>query len=516
MALTTIPGFNGFSYARISSMDKRAIGKLTDANHLESLHSSDPADYDKKIISIYTQSSLYANDFIDMLNGSTPFFIRGNTDSWKWDIEIPYRFPKIIAIPSATEALAKPGIDGQEFQFILDREEFFIHHIVTPHKQFGSQWYILRDPEPVNTGYLYTATLLSNNPKVEFVEKKFLQHGIELQLVNMSVGEFDQELPGLPGPADKHTMYESLGSAIGYEHKITAWADDKMLRDSNGRPLDLLVYMDRRRNETPVTRSSIKWEPYVEFLLRKAMMDLKVEKMIWGKPGAPKSRGSKQEVKKVSAGVYHRMKNNGNYLSYPKGGFSSTIFRTIFGDLFYRRVDVSRRKVKIFTNEAGFEVFSTSLKTEAFNSGFTFNVGDNNKFIRGSGQNLVLDYAFNSMVTRETGEITLVHLKELDLPQTQLEYGQNLKSTPIFMVFDVSPDGDGTLKNNLREVRLEGMPSMTWGYIDGRRHHLGFAASHGHSAGNKFPGYEIFFDDRYDVFIEDLSRCVLIEETPAY
>jgi hypothetical protein len=363
---------------------------------------------------------------------------------------------------------------------------------------------------------LYTATLVTQNPLIDFVEKRFLSVGVDLQLANISVGEFDQELPGLPTPADRHTMYESLGSAIGYKHTITGWADDRILRDNKGNPLDLLVYMRRGKDETPVNKSMVKWEPYVEFLLRKAMMEVKVSKMVWGKPGAIKTRGSKQEIKKVSAGVYHRMKNNGNYLSYPKGSFSPTIFRTVFGDLFYRRVDVARRKVRIYTNEAGFEVFSESLKDEALNSGFTFNVGDNSKFIRGSGQNLVLDYAFSSMVTRETGEITLVHLKELDLPQTNLEYGQNLKSTPIFMVFDVSPDGDGSMRGNIREVRYRSRPSMTWGYINGRRHHLGFAASQGHDAANMFDGYTIFFDDRYDVFIEDLSRCVLIEEEPAF
>ena len=70
MAIQTIPGLTGFTYARVASMDKRAVGKLTDANHLESFHSTEPADYDKKIISLYTQSSLYSNDFLDMINKS--------------------------------------------------------------------------------------------------------------------------------------------------------------------------------------------------------------------------------------------------------------------------------------------------------------------------------------------------------------------------------------------------------------------------------------------------------------
>jgi hypothetical protein len=47
MAIQTIPGLTGFTYARVSSMDKRAVGKLTDTNHLESFHSSEPADYDE-------------------------------------------------------------------------------------------------------------------------------------------------------------------------------------------------------------------------------------------------------------------------------------------------------------------------------------------------------------------------------------------------------------------------------------------------------------------------------------
>src|SRR6478736_10258725 len=113
--IQTIPGLVGFTYARVASMDKRAVGKLTDSNHLESLHLTEPADYDKKIISLYTQTSLYANDFLQMLDKSTPYYIKSNSDSFKWDIQVPYQFPKVIEVPSATAAFAKPGIDGQEF-----------------------------------------------------------------------------------------------------------------------------------------------------------------------------------------------------------------------------------------------------------------------------------------------------------------------------------------------------------------------------------------------------------------
>jgi len=69
--------------------------------------------------------------------------------------------------------------------------------------------------------------------------------------------------------------------------------------------------------------------------------------------------------------------------------------------------------------------------------------------------NLTYGFAFNSLYSRETGRIELVHLKELDLPQSNLEFGQNKKSTPVFMVFDVSPQSDGSLLNNIREVRVK-------------------------------------------------------------
>jgi len=515
--LQTIPGLTGFTYVRVASMDKRAIGKLTDSNHLESFHNTEPADYDKKIISIYTQSALFSNDFLDMINKTTPYYITNNSDSWKWKIGVPYKFPKIIDIPTTTTALLKPGIDGQEFQTVLDTNEFSKNSIVSVgSRQYGPRWYAIKDPMPYNTGFLYTWTLVSENPLIDFVDSKFLQIGLELELIDASIGEFDQDLLGLPRLGEEISMFESLGSGYGFEHTVTAWADDKTLRNAQGQPLDILVYAKQQRNELPLTRNDLKWEPFVEFMMRKAMLELKVKKMIWGKPGTTRTNGSKQEVKRTSAGVYHRMRNNGNLVQYNRGEFSANLLRGVFGDLFYRRVDVKDRRVKMYTNEAGFDVFQQALKSDALNSGLTFMADSGNRYMQGEGQHITYNFAFDAMVTRETGRVELIHLKELDLPQSNLEFGQNKKSTPVFMVFDVSPMSDGSMINNMREVRMEGAPSMTWGYIDGRRSHLGFAKSQGMNSANKFPGYQIWMEDRCDLFIEDLSRTVLIEEIPQF
>jgi len=418
--------------------------------------------------------------------------------------------------------LTRPGIDGQEFSLVLDTNEFSKNSIIAVGgRQYGRRLYVIKDPQPYNRGYLYSFTLVSENPMTDFLPSVFLKIGIELELIDGSIGEFDQDLLGLPRLAERITMFESLGSGYGFEHKITDWADAKMLRNANGQPLDIMVYAKSVNGEIGTSRNDLKWEPFVEYLMRKSMLEMKVNRMIWGQPGTVKTNGGKQELKRTSAGVYHRMRNNGNLVQYNRGEFSANLLRSVFGDLFYRRVRVADRRVKIYTNEAGFNTFQQAMKEDALNSGLTYfaevNAADTANATMASPQNhLTYGFAFDSMVSRETGRVELVHLQELDLPQTNLEYGQNKLSTPVFMVFDVSPQGDGTLLNNIREVRMASRPSMTWGYIDGTIHHLGFARSQGMSSANKFPGYELWMKDRSDVFIEDLSRTVLIEEIPQF
>jgi len=517
MPLQTIPGFTGLTYARVSSFDKRAIGKLTDSNHLESLqHDNEPTPYDKRVIDIYTQSSLYSNDFLDMINKSKPYFLDGMTDTWKWDIEKPFQFPKLIDVPASTTSQSQVGIDNKVFELVIDTIVSKNMVFAIGHQIYGPQVVVVNDPTPYGAGWLHQVTLMAANTLTEFVAPQYLQQGLDIFILDVMLGEFDQDLGGLQKMGDRITMFETLGTGYGYEHTITAWADDKILKDANGRPLDLLVYMKGRRNELPTSTSNVKWEPFIEFWMRKTMLETKVKRMIWSKPGISRTNGAKQELKIKSAGIYYRMRNSGNYVPYNRGEFSVSLLRSVFGDLFYRRVDVKDRRVKMYTNESGFDAFQQAIKEDAFDSGLTFNVGDNDKFVQGAGQNLVLNFAFNSVITRETGKIELVHLKELDLPQGSLEFGQNKKSTPIFMVFDVSPTSDGSLINNIREVRRANTPSMQWGYIDGRRSHLGAMASQGHNAATKFPGYTVWMEDRSDVFIEDMSRTVLIEEIPQF
>jgi hypothetical protein len=516
MQLQTVPGYPGFAATRISSADARTLGKFTDANHLESLHMTEPQDYDKKIITLYTNTQLYANDFEQMINKSDPYYINSNSEMFKYNVHVPYQFPKVVLIPEETELLDKPGIDQQEFTLVFDRKEFVLHDVISSQKmELATPLVVVKDPTPYNNHWLYTFTILSDNPKVDFIHKKFFKEGTEFEFLHNLVGEFTTDLSGLPNMGSMMTLYEGMGAGFGVEHSITDWADARMLKDGKGNPLDIMVYGKLERGAIPTQISAdIRWEPYIEYLLRKKMYDMKTQYRIWGRPGTSKDNNSKQEIKRSSGGIYHKMINNGNTVYYNRGEFNIQLLRDVFGDLFYRRVDIKDRRVKIYTNEAGFEVFKKANKDDLLNSGLTI-IADN-RFIQGSGQNMMVSYAFDAVTTSETGRIDLVHLRQLDLPNTNLEQGQNKKSTPLFMVFDVSPTGDGGLQNNIREVRMRSRPSMTWGYIDGAIHHLGFAKSQGMSSQSKNPWYTVWMKDRCDTFIEDLSRCVIIKELPSF
>ena len=217
-----LPGYNGILATRVSSMNKKAIGKFTDANHISSLHLEEPAMYDKKYISLYTQTSMFSNDLQNMINEATPYYIDSNSDYWQWKVGVPYQFPTIIEIPASTAGLSTPGIDGQEFEIVVDKKVFSAGDTITSDKRFAPQFYITKDPVPYNTGWLYTCTLLSTTPLTDYVSASWLQVGLELEQIDNLVGEFDTQLSGLDELGDSITLYESLSAGFGVNHKITS------------------------------------------------------------------------------------------------------------------------------------------------------------------------------------------------------------------------------------------------------------------------------------------------------
>ena len=514
--MPTLPGHIGISIGRASSYDERVLGKFTDANHLDSLRSAEPAMYDKKMFSLFTNSEYYSNDFLNMIYKAEPYYIRSNSDSWQWDVSLPYKFNQIVAIPDSTAAnINNLGKDESTFTLVFERASFQINDIITADKRWGDALIIKSDPKPYGVNALYEVALTGENvTNTTVAQSRFIRVGQSYEQVDNITGEFTQTLSGLDNFGDKLTLVESLSAGWGVQHHITKWADQRTLRDSMGRPLDLIAYTQYKMGENGKKETlGVRWEPFIESEIRKKMLRLKTQRMIWGFGGQSTEKTGKQEVRKHTQGIYHKAKNHGHHITFNRGGFTINLLRDVFGDLFYRRVDVKNRMVKLFTNEAGISLFRNANKEDLLASGLTL-VADG-RFIEGSGQNMMVNYGFDMMYSMETGKVQVSHLRELDEPQSQLDFNLNKKSAPIFFVFDIT-NPDGGLQNNIREVRLEGNPSQTWGYVDGRMHHLGFAASQGMSSSSMDPGYKIWYEDRADLFVEDLSKTLIIEEQPSY
>lgn len=512
---TKIPGQSGFAVERVSSMDERVIGTFTDSNHLNAIQGSAPSKYDKDIISLYTQSDFYANDFLNMITKSTPFTIDSNSDSWTWKVGVPYKYNKIVAVPAATDSNPTPGIDESIIELIFERPSFQKNDVISADKRYGDALIVVSDPQPVSTGSLYALKLTGSNvTSTTSADKRFLVPGQTYEQIDQITGEFTQDLGGLDIVGQELTLVDSLSAGWGLKHSITSWADQRVLRsplakDGRGRDLDLIVFKQYALNEMGKKQViGFRWEPFIESMLRKKMLDLKVSRMIWGKGGYSTENTGKQEVRKHTEGIYHKMKRDAHTVEFNRGGFSLGLLRDTFGDLFYRRVDMKNRRVKLFTNEAGIALFRQANKEDLFRMGLTIQVD-----IKDYKSNpMVVHPDFDLMYSMESGVVEVSHLRELDLPYSQADFDLNKRSAPIFFVFDLT-NPDGGLNNNIRTVRNSGQPGMTWGYIDGRRHHLGFAASQGMSSASMEPGYQMWYEDREDVFIEDMSRVVVIEET---
>lgn len=517
-----IPGQYGFAVKKYSSRDNRILGKFTDVNHLSSLMDIVPDKYDKDYIELFTQTRLYSNDFTNMINRSETYWVSG--DSWTWKLKMPYQPNEIVRVPASTSSNLSPGRDESVFELVFLRP-FQVNDIIVSDKRYGDTFIVVSDPVPEGEHFLTTLRLIGEHvTNTTVAQAKFLVEGQTYEKIDNLVGEFTQRLTGLDGFGDELILMESMASAYGAEHTVTKWADQlaasitgrevrrdvRFERNSDGNPLDLIAYAKYEVGENGQKKViDMRWESFIDSELRKEVLRMRTKRMIWGQGGHSQEIGL-QDVKKAALGIYKRIREYGHYFPYNKGTLSINLFRQALGDLFYRRIEVEKRRAVLYTNEAGLAEFRQMNREDLLANGIniTVDIKDYKK------DPMVVYPGFDMMFTFETGEVKVVHLKELDEPQSKLDYELNRKSPPVYFIFDIT-NPEGGLEN-IREVRMKGAPSMTWGYINGRQHYLGHAASRGMESSSMDPGYKIWYEDRTDIHIEDMSKCIIIEEIPQY
>lgn len=62
-------------------------------SRLSSLDQSAPEDYEKRVASLYTQTQVVSNDFMNMLNTTKPFMVDGTSNKFAWTPPQPVEYP---------------------------------------------------------------------------------------------------------------------------------------------------------------------------------------------------------------------------------------------------------------------------------------------------------------------------------------------------------------------------------------------------------------------------------------
>lgn len=523
-------GTTRFVVQETSSMNRDAIGKLTSTNHLRQFFNEDPAEYDRRIITLFAQTKLYSNDFLNLLNASDPYFINGNTEQFTYEIDVKVELPKIIENLSA--GIAKPGAAGGNIELIFDKKEFVKGDRITANRrQMDVQLVVQKDPIPSGKNWRYVFTAVGGQKATSFIDPKFLRVGTEYIKVDNLVGENTTELSGLGSSASKLKLMYTLCEGYGVEHTVTERANYRQmtrpdgksyelrLTEKNGQVQDLTFFGKTKVGEDGTMQMvDVRWAKTVDVLLQREMLNMRVKKLIWGRSGV--WRDENNNLIPVGSGLYEQMKQ-GNYHTFNRGEFSLNIIRRRLSDLYYQRVPMGERKTLIWTNEAGLELVNNELRKEAARLPFTqFSEVGNNviKNVEGGMHGypaMGIGYTFNEFMSTDAGHVQFKHMPALDDPMTNSEYGENQKAPAVFMIFDISNSTTG-MPTGVRTVRTKGNPSMTWGYINGTTHYLGHAASQGMDSSNMFPGYKMWMKDRVGIFLEDPTRCMIIEEIPSF
>jgi hypothetical protein len=499
-----IPRVNGRVVANAhmtsSFYSKNALGKFTEKNFVETMLRTKPDQYDKMMLRLFTDTQLYSNDLLDtVMKSEKPFMVNDPNGIFTYKIKKRAELPKLIVGLSSAQ-----GADGAEFELVFDKSGFSVNDIITAHRyEQETQVQITSEAERYQNGFKYKCRAVGSSA-TDTVDATYLSVGTEYFKVGNVLGEYSTSFSGLGLFDGNLEVMADVLNQYGVEHTITDWADATKLgmpTDATGNPMDLTYYSVTDPTATTEKTKIVGWEPTVSRLLRMEMMRMKANMLMWGRQG--NSVDEKGRPTRLKSGLWQQL-HLGNVMYYDKGQFSLNLIRSAIGDLFYNRVAVAERRVKIYTNRAGMELASTAIRKDFNGQNFTVQA---DKFMDGKDR-LKQGYAFqfDHFMTTETGPVEFVELEQLNMHATFLELGPNKKTPPIFIILDLSgQEGAG-----IREVKLSTRPNMQYHYVPGT---TGFGQSQTVVA-SKDPYSTYVMKDFAGIFLEDPTKTVIIKEFP--
>lgn len=335
-----------------------------------------------------------------------------------------------------------PGIGHAKF-YITFMDNWIKRYYVIQ-SELGVQAYIHSDGEPVQGGFRYEAQLDPAGPS-DFCPLSQLNNGVRWAELNTAVAESESR-----STESKTIMPGLFKNQMGFQRAGISWAGNtanKMMR----------IEMDMGGNKTSVWMDYIMWQFEERWLTEKEHMYWysRYNRMVDGTVGLKDMLTSK--IIPRGSGLLEQITNKATYSTMTYNTLQNKI-----GDALFGQSDTAGMDITLMTGTGGKREFHQAMI--AAGAQFVAGVGVADKFVTGSGQNLMLGGFFDGFYHIDGYTIKVKHNPIFDTGRvaqvSPLHPKTGFPLESYRMVFLDNRDVDGS--PNIRHVVQKGRS-----YIDG-------------------------------------------------
>lgn len=428
------PTFNSFGNALLINQSSfKAGGKFTDANHIFNMFGEAPFTTHLGLLTAFNQMKLVATPLLNQTElRKNVILVNGAQGRFTFSMPFELEGVRVIEDPNDT-TIGRLGIDNQPFRVIFSEDIFSPNDIVTYDDRDGKQLFIRQYIGSVGEGHEYEVTLITQNPKQDYVTRDVLQPGIQYWKIGNILNEFDQEGSAANSQTGEMLFENRMSAHRMVEAKITRYADDLQIPEikSNSPQAQLgnqflnylkptnqnyLAIFGAYKDGKPV-KGSGSYATMLEMLLMAELRKMEEHQLMWGKPGI--ATGSRNQSKIVKAGLYEQLRLGNRYL-VPR--ISRNVLENAFFSLFANRPDIKieERYIKVQAGAGAYyeilRIFADEMKNLPFvNLGADLNVIRKASFVNNSVQNLTGGYQFIKVFLPGVGTVEVEHNPAFDV-----------------------------------------------------------------------------------------------------
>jgi hypothetical protein len=159
-----------------------------------------------------------------------------NGEKFSWKVPVANELPRIVRDLNPTNT--RKGIDGQEFEIVLDKRAFGMGSIISYDQYNGVQLLVSRRVAPKQIGkdeYIYTVQVLDGKDK--FLGNEFLKPGTSFFRVGSAIGEYGENYDDIVVNAGYREFFQYMPTGKAHVHfTVTREAlDEASIIDESGK-----------------------------------------------------------------------------------------------------------------------------------------------------------------------------------------------------------------------------------------------------------------------------------------